>query len=92
MEVKNASVAVVDEDDSTASRQIIDALLPPLFLRPARIPFNAINRVMEESQYTFVLDIPPKFQHDLKKGNVPDDRNSQRRDRDEPGGQRSIVH
>jgi len=71
MEVRNASVAVVDEDDSAASRLIIDALLPPLFLRPARIPFDAINRVMEESQYTFVLDIPPKFQHDLKKGTSP---------------------
>lgn len=71
MEVKNASVAVVDEDDSAASRQIIDALLPPLFLRPARIPFSAINQVMEESQYTFVLDLPPKFQHDLKKGSSP---------------------
>jgi ABC-2 type transport system permease protein len=71
MEVKNASVAVVDEDDSAASRQIIDALLPPLFLRPARIPFSAINQVMEESQYTFVLDIPPRFQHDLKKGSPP---------------------
>ena len=71
MEVRNASVAVVDEDNSTASRQIIDAILPPLFLRPALIPFNAINQVMEESQYTFVLDIPTKFQHDLKKGSVP---------------------
>jgi len=71
MEVKNASVAVVDEDDSAASRQIIDGLLPPLFLRPARIPFNAINRVMEESRYTFVVDIPPRFQHDLVKGNPP---------------------
>ena len=71
MEVKNASVAVVDEDDSSASRQIIDSLLPPLFLRPDRVPFSEINRVMEESQYTFVVDIPPKFQHDLNKGVSP---------------------
>ena len=41
MEVKNASVAVVDEDDSAASRQIIDALLPPLFLR---LPRNTVQR------------------------------------------------
>jgi len=71
MEVKNASVAVVDEDDSPASRQIFDALLPPLFRRPKRIPFSDINKVMEESQYTFVVDIPTKFQHDLIKGVSP---------------------
>ncbi len=72
MEVKNASVAVVDEDDSLASREIFDALLPPLFLPPARIPFSAINRVMEESRYTFVIDIPVEFERDLKKGLSPD--------------------
>ena len=36
MDVINASVALVDEDDSPLSRQIRDALLPPLF-RPARL-------------------------------------------------------
>lgn len=71
LEVKNASVAVVDEDDSPASRQVIDALLPPLFLPPVRLPFGAINRVLEESEDTFVIDIPPKFQHDLIKGAMP---------------------
>jgi ABC-2 type transport system permease protein len=71
MDVINASVAVVDEDHSTASRQIRDALLPPLFLRPAQLPFSEINRVLDEGQYTFVVDIPPKFQHDLTKGVAP---------------------
>lgn len=71
MEVKNSSVAVVDEDDTPTSREIFDALLPPLFLPPARIPVSAINRVMEESRYTFVVDIPPEFEHDLRKGISP---------------------
>ncbi len=71
MEVKNASVAVVDENDSPASREIFYNLLPPLFMPPVRIPFSAINRVMEESRYTFVVDIPTKFEHDLKKGDSP---------------------
>ncbi len=71
MEVKNASVAVVDEDDSSVSRLIIDSLLSPLFLGPRRVPFSDINRLMEESRYTFVIDIPPKFQHDLVKGDAP---------------------
>jgi ABC-2 type transport system permease protein len=71
MDVINASVAVVDEDHSAASRQIRDALLPPLFLPAAQIPFSEINQVLDEGIYTFVIDIPPKFQHDLTKGVAP---------------------
>jgi ABC-2 type transport system permease protein len=71
MDVINASVAVVDEDHSALSRRIRDALLPPLFLPPAEIPFSEINRAMDEGKYTFVIDIPPKFEHDLTKGLTP---------------------
>src|SRR6267142_5246085 len=71
MDVINASIAVVDEDHSTVSRQIRDAFLPPLFLPAAAIPFSEINRAMDEGEYTFVVDIPPKFQHDLTKGVTP---------------------
>jgi ABC-2 type transport system permease protein len=71
MDVVNASVAVVDEDHSTLSRRIHDALLPPLFLPPAVIPFSEINRAMDEGKYTFIIDIPPKFEHDLQKGLTP---------------------
>jgi ABC-2 type transport system permease protein len=71
MDVINASVAVVDEDHSTISRRIHDALLPPLFLPPAVIPFSEINRAMDEGKYTFIIDIPPKFEHDLIKGLTP---------------------
>ena len=71
MDVINASIAVVDEDDSAASRQIRDALLPPLFLKPAQLPFNEINRAMNAGRYTFIIDIPNKFQQDLRKGLTP---------------------
>src|SRR5690242_11610294 len=71
MDVINASIAVVDEDDSAASRQIRDALLPPLFLKPAQISFNEINRAMNAGRYTFVVDIPNKFQQDMRKGLTP---------------------
>src|SRR5262249_52838075 len=71
MDVINASIAVVDEDHSAASRQIRQALLPPLFLPPVEIPFSEINRVLDEGEFTFVVDIPPKFQRDLTKGETP---------------------
>jgi ABC-2 type transport system permease protein len=71
MDVINASVAVVDEDHSSLSRRIHDALLPPLFLPPAVIPFSEINRAMDEGKYTFIIDIPPKFESDLNEGITP---------------------
>ena len=71
MEVVNASIAIVDEDDSEASRMIREAMLPPLFLPAASIPFQAINRDMDSGKYTFVVDIPPQFQQDLVKNAQP---------------------
>src|SRR5499427_7635244 len=61
MDVVNASIAIVNEDDSPAAREIGDAMLPPLFLPAAEIPFANINRDMDAGRYTFVVDVPPKF-------------------------------
>jgi ABC-2 type transport system permease protein len=71
MDVINASVAIVDEDDSEASRRIHDALLLPLFRPAVKIPFGEINRVMNEGRFTFIIDIPPRFQSDLSRGVAP---------------------
>jgi ABC-2 type transport system permease protein len=71
MDVINASVAVVDEDDSVASRRIRDALLPPLFLRPSTLAFSDINRAMNQGLYTFIIDIPSRFESDLRDGKQP---------------------
>jgi ABC-2 type transport system permease protein len=71
MDVINASVAVVDEDDSQVSRGIRDALLPPLFLTPAVIPFDSINHAMNVGRYTFIIDIPNDFQSDLATSKTP---------------------
>ena len=71
MDVINASVAVVDEDDSPLSRQIRDALLPPLF-RPAQLlAFRQINEAMNSGQFTFIIDLPRKFQSDVSRGATP---------------------
>jgi len=71
MDVINASVAVVDEDDSAASRKIRDALLPPLFLPPKTLPFNQINHAMNTGEYTFIIDIPNRFESDLRSDKKP---------------------
>jgi ABC-2 type transport system permease protein len=71
MELVNASVAVVDEDQSVLSRRIIDALLPPFFRPPARIGLDEIDAAMDSGRFTFVLDIPPDFQADVERGRRP---------------------
>jgi ABC-2 type transport system permease protein len=71
MDVVNASIAIVNEDDSPAARAIGDAMLPPLFLPAVEIPFAHINRDMDAGRYTFVVDIPPQFQADLQRNAKP---------------------
>jgi len=72
MDVINASIAIVDEDNSKASHAVNDAMLPPQFLTPQQIGFNDINPAMDSGQYTFVIDIPPRFESDLAEDNKPE--------------------
>jgi ABC-2 type transport system permease protein len=71
MDVVNASIATVNEDDTEAARDIRQAMLPPLFLPAAEIPFQNINRDMDSGKYTFVVLIPPQFQADLARNAHP---------------------
>ena len=71
MDVVNASIAVVNEDDSQAARAVREAMLPPLFLPAAEIPFNDINRDMDRGRYTFVVSLPQKFEQDLARDARP---------------------
>jgi ABC-2 type transport system permease protein len=72
MDVVNASIAMVDEDNSDAARSVQEALLPPLFLKPSLIPFSRINPAMDRGKYTFIVNIPPEFQADLARDKKPD--------------------
>ena len=71
MELRNASVAIVDEDHSALSARLGDALLPPLFLPPNYLATNQIDLAMDAGRYTFVIDIPPSFQSDVLAGRRP---------------------
>lgn len=71
MEVKNASIAIVDEDDSEVARTISDAMLPPLFLPAQQLPFSEINKAMDAGKYTFVVVVPSGFQADLQRDARP---------------------
>ena len=71
MEVRNASVAIVDEDHSMLSARLGDALVPPLFLRPQYLDRAQFDAAMDDDRFTFVIDIPPRFQADLQAGRRP---------------------
>ena len=71
MELRNASVGIVDEDRSALSARLGDALLPPLFLPPRYIANSEIDSAMDAGRYTFVIDIPPRFQSDVLAGRRP---------------------
>ena len=66
-ELANASVAIVDEDHSEASRRIRDALRRPFVLPADELSVADIDAAMDSGRYTFVIDIPANFERDLMK-------------------------
>jgi ABC-2 type transport system permease protein len=70
-EARDLTVGIVDEDRSSLSRQIYDALNPPLFKRVVEIAANEIDPEMDHGRLVFVLEIPPRFQTDLLSGRRP---------------------
>ena len=70
-ELHNASVGVVDEDNSTLSRRMIAAFLPPYFKKPAAIAQRDVDHLMNTAAYTFVIVIPPNFESDVLAGRSP---------------------
>ena len=71
MDLVNASIAVVNEDDSQAARAVQEAMLPPLFLPANNITFGDINRDMDAGRYTFVVNLPMQFQENLGRNAKP---------------------
>jgi ABC-2 type transport system permease protein len=70
-EVRNASIGVVDEDQSDLSRQFTSALLKPYFKPPQRLSHPEIDDALHSGRQAFVVDIPPKFEADILAGRRP---------------------
>jgi len=71
LELENASVAIIDEDQSQLSRRLSDGLKEPYFQPPVAIGIEELDSAMDAGRYTFVVDIPPRFQADLAEGSTP---------------------
>ncbi|OOH92341.1 ABC transporter permease [Pasteurellaceae bacterium 15-036681] len=71
MDVKNASVGVVNYDRSALSYQLTDALIMPSFKKVEEIDPSQADRLMDTGQYTFIVDIPTGYQRDILAGRNP---------------------
>ncbi len=71
IELKNAPIAVVDEDQSHLSQRIINAFYGPYFKTPDSILLSDVDSSLDYGAYTFVLDIPPNFERDVLAGKQP---------------------
>jgi ABC-2 type transport system permease protein len=70
-EVNNASIAFVDEDGSTLSKELINAFYPPRFKLARTITAGEVEEEMDQGQLMFAVVIPPRFEHDLRAGRNP---------------------
>jgi ABC-2 type transport system permease protein len=70
-ELRNASVAIVDDDRSPLSQRLIGALRPPEFLPPKLIQFAEVDPGLDAGLYTFSLHVPAGFQRDVLAGHQP---------------------
>ncbi len=72
LDLHNAPIAFVDEDQSPLSARIINAFYPPYFKAPELIELSDIDPGLDQANYTFAINIPPNFQRDVLAGKNPD--------------------
>lgn len=70
--VRNASIAIVDEDRSGLSRQIAGALMEPWFQTPVEMTADQAAAAMDRGEIMFALSFPPRFAADAIAGHAPE--------------------
>ncbi|MBB5321782.1 ABC transporter permease [Marinobacter oulmenensis] len=68
MELHNAPVAVVDEDQTVLSGRVINALQEPWFLPPDIVDYHEVDGLLDNGSHTFALVIPEGFERDVRQG------------------------
>ncbi|MDO8863629.1 ABC transporter permease [Haliea sp. E1-2-M8] len=69
--VRNAAIAIVDEDQSVLSRQISAGLLPPWFQTPVAMSPEQADAAMNTGRVMFILSFPANFAADVIAGKKP---------------------
>ena len=67
-----APIAIADMDKSQLSSRIINGFYRPWFLPPALITADEMDAGLDAGRYTFAINIPPGFQHDVLAGRQPE--------------------
>ncbi|MEP3599436.1 MAG: ABC transporter permease [Stappiaceae bacterium] len=70
-DVKNATIAFVDNDRSVLSARLRDAFLEPIFKPVVVVDAADVGRLMDAGEYTFVVNIPPRFEADVLNNRNP---------------------
>ena len=69
LQLKEASIAVQDNDRSPASRELISRFMPPYFRPIGDVTHDAQGlRLLEQGEAMLVLDVPPRFEATLLRG------------------------
>ncbi|MFC2305485.1 MAG: ABC transporter permease, partial [Cardiobacterium hominis] len=71
-DIRNAAVAIIDEDRSPFSRRLADAIRPPYFRAPVAIERDQADAAMNRGDYVFILEIPANFERDLLQNHAPE--------------------
>ncbi len=69
--LNKAPIAIIDEDDSQLSAQIISSFYPPHFITFLARSSQEVDQGMDAGRYTFSLTIPSGFERDVLAGKVP---------------------
>ncbi|MDO5621965.1 MAG: ABC transporter permease [Paracoccus sp. (in: a-proteobacteria)] len=67
----NATISIVDEDQSQLSSRITASFTAPYFMPPLMIGTGQVDARMDAGMDTFSLTIPPDFERDLLAGHGP---------------------
>lgn len=70
--VSNASIAFVDEDRSALSRSLRNVFFGPHFQKPVLIEASEMDEAVDQSRFTFIVVIPPRFEADVRRGASPE--------------------
>ncbi|HGG60463.1 MAG TPA: ABC transporter permease, partial [Gammaproteobacteria bacterium] len=69
MDLSNASIAVLDHDHSATSRELIHRFRPPYFSLQGELDSDRqATALLDRGDVLAVLDIPPDFERDLRRG------------------------
>lgn len=71
LDTRNASIGIVDEDQTPLSRSLFFAFHAPYFKAPVQLDPGHVDDLMRDGKFTFVVWIPQRFQADMVAGKQP---------------------